>query len=299
MDWAQWIIVGMTILMPVLLGIFAHTGRHAILGSALVGVLGATMILGYALYYLGAGGSAPRQTLSALLLIGTGATISGSLGWVAHRLATLFRTGSPRVARQKALYFILSLVFQIAALVVVVDALGLVAMVDFAQETPIYMYYEWKAHLYPYVALALLIVFAWSFRYARPPNVEYTSTPRMVLFRVAPIMAITFLFLPIVMAWVEFGLSITLLDCPPIIIDDPRLGYTKMIDYTLFVLESLVRGAVLDIGFHFNISTCAPHRASFLASSLGLVLKLAPLMMVAWLALRSYRLRIQFARLKT
>ena len=116
------------------------------------------MIGAYAIVFRGVHVSAPGWPLKTLAAIGTGATISGFVGWVANRLATPFRTELPRVALRKAAYFVLSLVLKAVAFAIVIDALGNVAIVDFAQAPLRAIYYEWNGYLYPYVALALLIV---------------------------------------------------------------------------------------------------------------------------------------------
>jgi hypothetical protein len=290
MDWVQRALAGLAIIVPLLLGIFARNERHAILKSISVGIVCTAIIGTYAIFYRGVHVSAPGWPLKTLVAIGTGATISGFVGWIANRLATPFRTELPRVALRKAAYFVLSLVLKAAALAIVIDALGNVAIVDFAQAPLRAIYYVWKGYLYPYVALALLIVFAWSARSSRAPSGGTISTPRLVLFRVVPLAAITLLFLPIAMAWVEVVLSIRLLDCPPLI-NDTDLVITSMVDYTFFILNSLAWGAVFDNELQPTIFKCVPAEGALLGSALSLGLRLTPGLVVAWLFLRSNRLR--------
>jgi len=288
-DRAQWPLLGATLLLSVLLGLLADKERHAILESICVGVFGAVLIICYGYYYRGVAPPSDRL-LATLLVIGTGATVSGFLGWVTNRLATLFRTHPPRVALRRAAHFILLTALKLLVLAFVLNALGLVAIVDFRQARAMAFYYELQGYFYPYIAFSVLIVFVWSVRYSRRPHPGSISTPRLVVFRVAPLAAITLLFLPIATALVEVCLAIPLLECPPII-NDSSMVMTNMIDYTVFMLNNLARGVGLDIGFYSKITACIPHQGSLVGSWLAWVFRLAPGLTVAWLVLRAYRLR--------
>ena len=105
-----------------------------------------------------------------------------------------------------------------------------------------------------------------------------------------PLAALALLFLPIAMAWLEVVLSIRLLDCPPLI-NDTDLVTTSMVDYTFFILNNLAWGAVFDNELQPTIFKCVPDERGILGSALSLGLRLTPGLVVAWLFLRSNRLR--------
>ena len=177
------------------------------------------------------------------------------------------------------------------------NAIGIVSTVDFADEIPQLMLSRLEPVHYLYVGAAIVIVFTWIFTTTR--RGRNLSPVWLAVVQIIPLPVFLLLFLPMLMGQLQTTESTALLDCSSKGIP----GYfPDMIDYTRFVLDALGAGALLGLmsTIGWKLTTCAPLAASPFASCLAFGLNLAPVLLLALLALRIYRLRAaRYAAIQT
>jgi len=182
-----------------------------------------------------------------------------------------------------ALRFLFMLAVRIALIYVVLDAIWIVGTVDLADEIPQLMFLRLEPVHALYVGAAIIITFAWVFRYSRRGQ-----NFGLVFAQLIPAAVVILLLLPMLMAHLQTIWSTPLLDCSPKGIP----GYfPDMVDYTRFVLDALGAGVLVNLKstFGWQSASCAP--VTIFASYLVLALNLTPILLLALLVYRLFRLR--------